>query len=88
MPPILIIINFFAIAYAVFLLWIISNKYRYYFLLGCSLPLTIFIMVAYFVYGDSIFTMTNVGLFLLRGGLVASVLAGTLLNYLISKLRS
>lgn len=88
MPPILIIINFLAIAYAIFLLLVISHKYRYYFLLGCSLPLVIFTLVAYIVNGDLIFTMTNVGLFLLRGGLVASVLAGSLLNYLISKFRS
>ena len=86
MSPIFIILNFLALGYAIFLLWIISAKYRYYFLLGSAIPLVLFFLVAYFVNGEIIFTITNIGLFLLRGGLIASVLAGTLMNFLISKL--
>lgn len=75
-------------AYAVFLLLIISAKYRCYFLIGFVLPLIIFFLVAYFGSGETIFTLTNIGLFLLRGGLIASILSGSLVNFLVSKFRS
>ncbi|MGE4349969.1 MAG: hypothetical protein AB7D28_09410 [Candidatus Berkiella sp.] len=86
MSPFFIVLNFIAIAYAIMLLFVVTKKYKYYFLIGCTLPLFAYAVVGMMTYGLYGFTVTQFGLFLLRGGLIASILSGTLVNFLLSRL--
>lgn len=87
MSPIFLIVNLIAVLYAFVLLKILSNRYRLYFLVGCLLPLPVFMLVSYIIHGVGWLSASQVTLFFLRGGLIASILSGTLVNFLMSYLK-
>lgn len=84
MSPIFLIIDFIALGYAFILLMVVSHRYKISFLLGCLLPIPIVMLVSLLLRGDGLLSFTEILMFLLRGGLVASILSGTLVNFLLS----
>lgn len=84
MSPILAIINLLFIVYAAILLWILSKRFRLYFLIGAIFPLLVVLIATLIFFETDIITPANIGLFFLRGGLIASILCGSLVNFFIS----
>lgn len=85
MSPILLIINFISLAYAIILLMVVNRKFKLFFLLGCLLPIPFAVFVNFLIKGEWL-GIVEIVLFFLRGGLVASILSGTLVNFLLSRI--
>lgn len=87
-----IILNLVAIIFSIILLYSVSGKYKKLFIIGCLLPLILWLLVALFnllIVSDDItkFGIQEIFFFLLRGGLILSVLSGILACYLGTKYR-
>ncbi len=87
MPPILVIINLVALLVALSILLTVNWDFKKIFLIGMSLPIALWFIVAIALYPRDSWGIIEIIMMLLRGSLILGVFSGALACYIVTKLK-